>query len=143
MKLLLKEQQEDTTQKETKKRLWDWDRLEAFTKHVCTDEIDNFLVHVRAGTASNTNRDHQDKVHSAYRQVVLFTMKTLTVFCQSDMTVEQLKDPTFRRRNYFPAQKFRAAGGDGDRAGFPHDIYSDKVREYADMAYHVWMEASF
>jgi superfamily I DNA/RNA helicase len=143
MKLLSNERKE--VFEEESSRLINDDALQDFIKTVCEREIQDFLAHAKEEIASRNKKDLSkaaSMLHAAERQVLFYVFKTFTQFCRSPYTVEQFKDPFFKCRDYFPAQKYHQGGGEGEKQGFPPTIYSSKFRRYADMACLVWDAAT-
>jgi ATP:corrinoid adenosyltransferase len=143
MKLLSDERKEAF--EEENKRLMDDEALQAFIKTTCDREIQDFLAHAKEEIASRTKEDlrmRASMLEAAERQVVFFIFKTFGLFCRSPYTVQQFKDPMFKYRNYYPAEKFHQNNADGEKQGFPSTVYSFKLGQYADMAGLVWEAAT-
>jgi ATP:corrinoid adenosyltransferase len=153
------QQHHQEEEEEVEGRLFDEEKLEQFIKTVCQRDIEKFLDHhasrsssqqqqqqqIASSSAQDREKREYKSAAGAHRQVLFFIKKTLTTFCQSEMTLGQFKDPACRRRNYYPATKFHEPGGDGEARGFPTMLYyygDNKVGRYADMACKVWEAAS-
>jgi ATP:corrinoid adenosyltransferase len=143
MKVLSEERKEDSFT-EDHNRLVDDEGLQNFIKRVCEREVQDFLSHAREEINSRNKKDATkgaSMLESAERQVLFFIFKTFATFCRSPYTLEQLKDPMFKYRDYYPAKKFHCEG-DGEKQGFPKQVYSSKLSKYADIACLVWEAAS-
>lgn len=140
MNLLSKHRKEKGTGDELEGRLWDDQRLQRFILETCKHDIERFLDYgARQEINKGSNADKKGSMfQAAERQIIFFVYKTLTSFCQSNMTEAQLQDANYRKRNYYPATKYHDKGGDGEKAGFPTMVYRTRVGSYADMAWKVW-----
>jgi len=135
---------------EQNSRIWDEGQLEKFIQSTCEGEINDFMVDARNeidkrmanSTKPGTTKTSSSMVESAERLVLFYICKSLTSFCQSADKLEQFKDSNNKRRIYYPARKFHERLGDGDKRGFPFDVYENKVGFYADMACRIWDEAT-
>lgn len=143
MRLLSNERKEEL--QPDNNRLVDDEGLQAFIKSTCRHEIENFLLHAKEEIASRTKTDVRKAASmlvAAERQVCFFVFKTFTQFCRSPYTAEQFKDPSFKYRNYFPAERFHNEGMEGEKQGFPPMVYRFKIGRYADLACLVWYAAN-
>lgn len=145
MRLLSEERKEEFNEDEHNGRLMDDEALQALVKTVCQREVEEFLAHVREEVLAKTKGDMRKAapmLQAAERQVCFFVFKCFSQFCRSPWTLEQFKDPHFKRRNYYPSEVFHKEGGEGEKQGFPPMVYKFKVGRYADLACLVWDAAS-
>lgn len=123
------------------KRLMDDEGLQDFIKDVCGGQVQDFLAHAREEIRSRSKGDASkaaSMLEAAERQVLFYVFKTFSSFCRSPYTLEQFRDAKFRNRNYYPAKKFHCNGGEGEKQGFPSEVYCSKISKYADIACLVW-----
>jgi len=128
--------------------LWDEARLGRFVGERCAAAVEAFLVPLReyarlemfprVTDAAAKQRKVRGCVDAAAQQVRFFLGKTLDNFCRSSMDLDRLRDKRNPKRHYYPATKFHGPDGDGEKHGFVHAIYSDRLGFYADQVVALW-----
>eukprot|EP00804_Cyclotella_cryptica_P009997 CCRYP_015421-RD/>CCRYP_015421-RD protein AED:0.11 eAED:0.14 QI:371/0.75/0.8/1/0.5/0.2/5/0/796 len=109
-------------------------------------DIEHYLdpAIARLQSSKNQERDSPRELKGkerAMRELVVFYLyKSFMNFCHSKMTLEQLRDESYYKRNWFPLTKNFRKDERAGKLGFPPEIYSlpKSYKFYADTCVKLW-----
>lgn len=115
-------------------------KLSKKIEKLCETEIESFLHSCYRTIESMRHPEGAGSIakmkKNARTQVCFYLMKNLTHFAMSDWSFKKFCNSNTFNRVYFPAKKYHAKGGPGEKCGFVG--YHTKIDWYANTAATLW-----